>query len=363
MGGSPIVLPSAWIVRANGALELLAIDGETMPSDPSIQINSLGAEGVNNATGYSALRATLSTGSAILAGYPRSSYNYAPVSNIGPIALTEVARTGEQVADGMSGWTYVTLDRPFVNNSDHVAYNGGLSIGGNCLWIGPPGGLTRVLCTGQSVNVIDPVVGLRMETPNAYLALTAVSAPDGSGTGDGLSNPFSDTGQVVARVSFSTSATTAIVISPPDPVDTDGDGIPDHREGGGDVDGDGVPNFKDLDADGDGVDDTVDNCSLVANPGQGAAPLGQLVRAANARRFEWAVSLPVVVARGSFATSSDIGMFTVDNTRTVFARDLPAFEAVAAGFGRWYLLRPDCAAGSWVSGGNGEPVGRDTTLP
>ena len=51
MGGSPIVLPSAWIVRANGALELLAIDGETMPSDPSIQINSLGAEGVNNATG------------------------------------------------------------------------------------------------------------------------------------------------------------------------------------------------------------------------------------------------------------------------------------------------------------------------
>ena len=56
-------------------------------------------------------------------------------------------------------------------------------------------------------------------------------------------------------------------------------------------------------------------------------------------------------------------MFIVDKTRTVFARDLPAFEAVSAGFGRWYLLRPDCAAGSWVSGGNGEPVGRDTTLP
>ena len=365
----PLVVPeepgttaSAWIVRTNGDLELLAIEGETMPSDPSIDIASLPAEGVNNSTAGSALRATLSTGNAILAGDPRSSYNYTPLSNIGPIGLTEVARTGEQVADGPAGWSYATLDDPFINNSGHLAFNGRLSIGGDCLWIGPPGGLTLVMCEGQPVDVIDPVTGFRVETVSSFLDLTSVPAPDGSGSGDGLASPFSDTGQVVTRVIFS-PATEAVVISPPEPVDSDGDGIPAHREGGGDVDGDGVANFLDTDSDGDGTDDATDNCSLVANPGQGAASFGQLVLAANAGRFEWPVAIPFVAARGSFAMSSDIGTFIVDDTHTGFGRDLPAFEPPSAGSGFWYLLRPDCAAGSWISGGSGELSGRDLTLP
>ena len=38
-------------------------------------------------------------------------------------------------------------------------------------------------------------------------------------------------------------------------LDSDGDTIPDTREGRGDVDGDGIPNYLDPDSDGDGIDD------------------------------------------------------------------------------------------------------------
>lgn len=189
----------------NGDLELLAVEDETMPSDGSVTIDGLSPEGVNNSTGESAMRATLSTGNAILVGDPRSSYSYNPISNIGSIGLTEVARTGEQVAGGLVGWTYSTFDVPFINNSGHVAFNGTLSIGGDCLWSGPPGGLTLVLCEAQPVNVIDPVVGLRVETPLVLTLLDGVPAADGSGSGDGLPNPLSATGQVVSKVRFSTS--------------------------------------------------------------------------------------------------------------------------------------------------------------
>lgn len=219
------------------------------------------------------------------------------------------------------------------------------------------------MCEGQPVNVIDPFTGLRVETPSAMLALSDVSTPDGSGSGDGLSNPFSDTGQVVTRVTFSTSATTAIVISPPEPVDTDGDGIPDYQEGAGDVDDDTVANFQDLDSDGDGTNDILDNCPLVANPGQGPAPFGQTVQAANTARFEWPIAVSFVAAHGGFTTSGDIGTFTVDGTYTGFGRDLPVPDSLAAGTGIWYLLKPDCVAGSWISGGISEFPGRDSTLP
>jgi len=355
---------SSWIVRADGGLELLAIRDETMPSDPSVEINALSFEGVTNSTGYSALRAGLSTGTAILAGNPRTSYNYNPVDNIGPIGLTEVARTVEQVADGMAGWTYWTLDDPFINNAEHLAFNGKALIPGivDCLWVGPAGGLKLVMCETEPVNVIDPVLGLRVETPLVLTFLTAVPAVDGAGSGDGLPNPLSATGQVVSKVRF-VSGTDAIVICPIDPVDSDADGIPDHLEDGGDVDGDGVPNFLDTDADGDGTDDALDNCPLVANPGQGAAPFGQTVKAANGGRFEWPVAIPFIAVRGNFTTSADIGTFTVDDTYSGFGRDLPMHESPSTGSGFWYLNRPDCAAGSWISGGSGEPPGRDSVLP
>ncbi len=207
----------------------------------------------------------------------------------------------------------------------------------------------------------------RIELPAACGCAVSLTSPgasaDGSGTGDGLANPLSDTGQVVTRVSFLTTPTTAIVISPVNPVDTDSDGIPDYLEGGGDLDGDGQPNFDDLDADGDDMEDAVDTCPSVANPDHGPAPFGQLVAAANSYRLEWPVAIPFVAIRGSFATPMDIGAFVVDDARTVLGRDLPISKFPAPGTGFWYLLRPHCEAGSWVSGSAREVPGRDLLLP
>ena len=85
--------------------------------------------------------------------------------------------------------------------------------------------------------------------------------------------------------------------------------------------------------------------------------------AVNPGRFEWGGPIPFLAAEGSFTTSADIGTFTVSGTRTGFGRDLPMPGSPSTGSGFWYLLRPDCAAGSWISGGNGELPGRDSILP
>jgi hypothetical protein len=362
-GGQPIVLASSWVVRAEGNLELLAIEDEWMPSDAAVTITGLSAEGAINAAGRGALRASVSGGTAILAGAPRASFGYDPLTNVGAIGMAEVARTGQPVAGGEAGWTYVSLDVPFTNDSGHVTFNGDLSIGGTCLWTGPAGGLTLVMCEGQPVDVVDPLTGLRNETPNTMLALTNVPAPDGAGSGDGLPSAFSDTGQVVSRVAFADIGTTAVVIYPAGPVDTDADGIPDYREGSGDLDGDGLPNFDDVDADGDGADDALDTCPPVANPAQEPAPFGQVVTAANAYRFEWPVAITYVAARGGFTAAADIGSFAVDAIDASLGRDLAVPELPEAGTGFWYLLRPDCDAASWTSEGPGELAGRDAALP
>jgi len=61
--------------------------------------------------------------------------------------------------------------------------------------------------------------------------------------------------------------------------------------------------------------------------------------------------------------STDIGTLTVDDAHNGFGGDLPMPESPASGSGFWYLQRPDCAAGSWVSGGSAEPPGWDSALP
>ncbi len=153
------------------------------------------------------------------------------------------------------------------------------------------------------------------------------------------------------------------MISPTEPTDSDGDGIPNYVEGANDIDGDGLANFEDPDTDGDGIDDELDNCLPVANPDQGLALFGQTVRAANAERFTWPVALPFVAVRGAFARPSDIWTFAVDESSQRFGSNLSTPERPESGRGFWYLLRPDCESASWATGEGSELSGRDTVLP
>jgi hypothetical protein len=354
---------SSWLFRREGSLELLAFEEETLISDPLIEIDGLSAVGVCNAVGTCAMQAAVTgTPTAILIGDSRATWDYDPITDIGSIALTEAARVGQQAPVQAMGTNISQLSEPFINNSGHVAFNGNLSIGGTCLWHGDPTALDLALCTFQPVDVVDPLSpGRGAETASAVLPLTGLSS-DGAGSGDGLASPFSDTGQVVTRAAFQ-SGTRAIVIAPPGPIDTDGDGISDYLEGGNDIDGDGLGNFEDLDSDGDTVDDMVDNCPQVANMAQGSVPLGQTLVSANEVRFEWPGALGVVAVRGTFTTPSDVSTFVVDETSTFIGRDLAAFDTPSPGEGSWYLVRPDCSVGSWVSEGIGEVPGRDGFLP
>ncbi len=144
-------------------------------------------------------------------------------------------------------------------------------------------------------------------------------------------------------------------IDPLDAVDTDTDGVVDVI--------DNCPaqaNSGQQDADGDQVGDVCDTCADTPNPAQGPAALGQTLLATNAQAFDWATPVDVLYARGPL---SAVGTYTTDVVQALpHASALSDAAQPGAGSGFFYLVRPDCPAGSWQSTVGAEP-GRDLVLP
>lgn len=144
-------------------------------------------------------------------------------------------------------------------------------------------------------------------------------------------------------------------IDPADAVDSDADGTVDAIDNCPDD-----SNAGQLDVDGDGVGDACDNCAAIFNADQGPAIFGQLIRATDEFTFIWDASSDVLHIRGPLA---GVGSYTVDSggssTQTVKLEDL---TQPASGTGYYYLVRPDCPAGSWQSSIGVEPT-RDDLLP
>jgi hypothetical protein len=114
------------------------------------------------------------------------------------------------------------------------------------------------------------------------------------------------------------------------------------------------------DADADTVGDACDNCLYGPNPTQGAAPLGQPLLAQDQETFFWSDPAEVAYVRGDLAVVSSYG-FDLFGTLAL-ATTLVDASLPAAGSGIYYLVRPDCAVGSWQSSLGAEPA-RDAALP
>jgi len=114
------------------------------------------------------------------------------------------------------------------------------------------------------------------------------------------------------------------------------------------------------DFDADGVGDYCDNCAYAPNPAQGPAVLGQTLRATAPNTFGWSTPAPVVYVRGPLGAVGTYGYeirLTLPLTQTLVDSSVPATGAAF-----YYLVKPDCAVGSWQSTLGMEP-GRDAAIP
>lgn len=124
-----------------------------------------------------------------------------------------------------------------------------------------------------------------------------------------------------------------------------------------------------IDTDGEGICDAGDNCVNVANPGQ-EDPFffPETVRGTAKNVFSWTTPLDFVFVVGSVA---NLPAYTIGNTQ--HRQNQSQFTAAnpPAGVTRFYLVRVDCAVGTWASGGLNECPsapncpngGRDDNLP
>ena len=137
-----------------------------------------------------------------------------------------------------------------------------------------------------------------------------------------------------------------------------------------DLDGDGVvdsidnclttwnPNQED--ADNDTVGDVCDNCIYGPNSLQGPAIFGQEIQALDSVTFSWSEPAEIDYVRGNLAV---VDMYIVNVFETLplgTSFDDPSPPAIGEGF--FYLVKPDCAVGSWQTTLGAEPE-RDEELP
>jgi hypothetical protein len=114
------------------------------------------------------------------------------------------------------------------------------------------------------------------------------------------------------------------------------------------------------DTDGDSIGDLCDNCNSGPNPDQGSAPVGQVVLAADKTGFAWGDAIDAWYVRGAL---SNVDSYTTDSMVALpQAQGFNAPDQPASGAGYYYVVRPDCAVGSWQTTIGSEPA-RDTALP
>jgi len=116
------------------------------------------------------------------------------------------------------------------------------------------------------------------------------------------------------------------------------------------------------DLDGDGTPGYADDCPLTYNPGNGVAGFTGHLRLLDAGTLAWDVAQDVVWVRGPLPPIDQY--IVLESGVAAAAMTIPAVATPSVGQGLYWLVRPDCPAATWSSGGPGEVAGaRDAALP
>jgi hypothetical protein len=119
-------------------------------------------------------------------------------------------------------------------------------------------------------------------------------------------------------------------------------------------------NSAQADADADLVGDVCDNCVQIFNPLQEPVELGQEIVAEDLVTFGWPDPVNARYVRGDLAV---VGSYLTDLDQSLpLAVSFTDATSPLPGEGYYYLVRPDCPAGSWQNTAGAEPQ-RDLLLP
>jgi len=117
---------SVWMARPNGNLDLVALQGESLPGNPSALIGPLSFFGnptLSNASSKTASLALLPVlGQTVLIGPPKQSFSLSNFSNIGVSHLSLLASQTDQPAGFDATWFYDTIFPPSINEQGAVLF-------------------------------------------------------------------------------------------------------------------------------------------------------------------------------------------------------------------------------------------------
>jgi hypothetical protein len=117
---------SVWVARTGGALQLLALEGESLAGMPTEQLDSTFSSQAHSVDGaLSALIASSTTTLSILVGAPRESQPYASIDDAGTSQLAVVAQEAERPPGFPATWFFEAgrLGPPLIGGTGFVAFS------------------------------------------------------------------------------------------------------------------------------------------------------------------------------------------------------------------------------------------------